>query len=318
MNINEFRELLETELNGRLKENERLHFSNVRKNNGLILTGVSVFNGSKKITPTVYIEEYFRHYNDGMGIGEIADQILKLCRKRGIGVRFDVDGFIDFEKAKDRIVFKLINTEKNEELLREIPAIPFLDLSMVFYYLLGEKKSCRASILIRNEHAKNWGVTTAQLYEAAKKNLPMLLPVETIDMKSMMQDLLKEQLKDIGRSSEDLEEIMESVHLTDDDKDRISMYVMTNKDKYYGAAGIACAEAIRQAADQLGGDLYVLPSSVHEVILLPVSEDIDPKTLGEMVKDVNQTQLSPDEVLSDSVYRYSREKMDFEIVSAQT
>jgi len=315
MDINDFKTLLEEELNKKLKENERLRFTEVRKNNGILLNGVSVLSGSKKITPTVYIEEHFHSYTEGKPLEEIAAEILKLCRKGGMGVRFDIESFSDFEKAKKRIVFKLINTEKNRELLQEIPGIPFLDLTMVFYYLLGERKACRASILIRNEHVKNWGVDTQTLYAAAKKNLPLLLPVETIDMKSMMLEILKDELSGCENGQE-LKALCESGLPGENENDGVSMYVMTNREKYFGAAGIACADAIKNAAEKIRSDLYILPSSVHEVILLPASSDLDPKRLKDMVRDVNQTQVSPDEVLSDSVYLYSREKKDFRIVCA--
>lgn len=315
MDLNGFQKLLEEAINEKLKENEHLRFSEVRKNNGLILHGISIFDGREKITPTIYIEEFFRRYEKGQNADEIAEEILTLCRKGNLGVRFDIEGFIDFKKARERIVFKLINTAKNEELLKEIPSIPFLDLSMVFYYLLGEEKSCRASILIRNEHMKNWGVDTAALYEAAKTNLPKLLPIETIDMKSMVRDLMKEQFKDIGSGEEeDILDLMEGAYPGGEDTAGLSMYVMTNRDKFFGAAGIACREELRQTAEELKSDLYILPSSVHEVILLPVTGGIDPGQLKDMVRDVNRTQLSPEEVLSDCVYRYSREGREIRIV----
>ncbi len=287
--------------------------SHVRKNNGILLTGISLIEKQEEVTPTVYLEDFYERYKDGADFGELMSRIIHMVEKKAPDLKFDLESFSDFNKAKDRIVFKLISMEKNRDLLKEVPYIPFLDMAMVFYYLLGEEKLDHASILIYEKYMERWGVGTAQLYEAAKDNTPRLLPGKVFDMNTMMREILAEHLRENGMEAE-IDQILASAPLPSDG----IMYVLTNTEKYFGACALAYPGMVAELAEKLDADLYVLPSSVHEVILLPAdSPSIEPEQLRTMVKEVNATQVAPEEVLSDSVYYYDRKEAAFHIISLQ-
>ena len=99
--------------------------------------------------------------------------------------RFDVDFFRNPERVRPTVVYKLIHYEKNKELLKEIPHLPFLDLAVVFYCLLTDTPVGHATVLIHNSHLELWGKNTSWLYKAARENTERLLPGKLVSMEDM-------------------------------------------------------------------------------------------------------------------------------------
>lgn len=161
---------------------------------------------------------------------------------------------------------------------------------MVFYYLLEDMPFHHATILIHNSHLTMWQITKEELFRQALENTPRLLPA-TI---RRMQDVVREMMKD-RQMEEDLFE------------NEIPMYIMSNPIKMNGAATMAYPGVIRNFAETIRKNLYVIPSSIHEVILVPESGTED-TNLNDMVAEVNHTQVDPKEVLADHVYYYDRKE----------
>ena len=160
------------------------------------------------------------------------------------------------------------------------------------------------TITVTNNHMEYWGLTEEQLYETAIKNSNVLEPPSIDRLTNVMADLMRAQGMD--------EDIIEN-QLKEDD---IDMYVISNTTKANGASVIVYSDALQQVAENLGSDLYILPSSIHEVLALPVgNKDVD--SLEEMVRCVNQTEVSPTEVLSDNVYKYDAESRTLSLASAK-
>ena len=270
--------VLERKFNGKAE----LTIKDVTKNNGRELTGVCALYGDNAILPTVYLEEYAMRYATGESLNILADEIYRYLMHRV--PEFELDSFVDWDKAKLRICMRLVNREKNEELLNDIPHVAFLDLELIFYYLLPEEaKLGSASILIHNNHCEAWGITTEELFSYARDNTKHLNGLRIISMAEM--------LTEIGGP----EFIQDKA---------LPMWIMTSENKYFGAVGLYYADIIREFAKDRGKSLYVLPSSVHEIILLEDNGDDDSEKLREMVKEVNSTQVATEEVLSDSIYRF--------------
>ena len=198
---------------------------------------------------------------------------------------------------RSRIIFKLINTEKNRELLRDVPYIPFHDLSIVFQCLVSEERFGNASILIHNVHLQLWKVNARELYECALENTPLLQGYELADMNTVL-----EEMKALGGiDDEEIEDMQQEV----------PMYVLSNKSRINGASCILYKDILKDFAMVVDKDLYVLPSSIHEVILLPSDGTQESEQLKEMVREINQSQVEKEEVLSDSVYYYRRSDDSF-------
>ncbi len=298
-----------------------VRISKIRKNNGIQLTGVSVFKGDSNITPTVYLDEYLKSYENGRSFGTIMSDIINLLEQEQPGRDFNVNDFLIWERAKEHIAYKLVNTGKNEELLREVPSYPFMDMSVVFYYLLGTPAGCNASILIYNKHIEQWGIGAEELYEAAKANTEKLLPATVQNISELLKDVFMEDLKrhcrendtdctdmDAAGMADEIMSVMERTH------DEVPMYVMTNSTKYFGAASLLYKGALSDFAERMEASFYILPSSVHEIILLIDRGYASTEELSDMVKQVNDTQLSPEEILSDSVYYYDRYTKELSIL----
>ena len=296
MEMSEFYDLLEKELLPQLPDNMSMVFTHVRKNNNVIEDGISFTAKGSNISPNIYLSPYLAAYENGRTIPEIARQILHVLKVSVPKADFEVDEFLDYEKVKTRIAYKLINAEKNAELLKMIPYTQYMDLAMVFYYILptGRIKDEHATILIHKSHLNIWKITEEQLKEDALANTPKILPVDIINMNEVLQRLMGD-----------------AAPLPEFTQQEIPMYVMSNTIRQNGAATMAYPEVLDDFAASIGKNLYIIPSSVHEVILVPEAQQ--PCSFNPMVREVNSTELDPKEVLADHVYYYDRK--DHRIVS---
>lgn len=291
MNYRKFTETIADLLRERMGADYEVKITEVTKNNGVMLTGVIMMRKSDRISPTVYLEEPYRQYLAGTTLQEIADRIVELYWDQMKDFNLDIDSFKEFEYVRDRIFHKLINYEKNSKLLEDVPYFKWCDLAVVFYYAVEEELMGRASILIHNNHLVMWEQTADVLYQIAQRNMRQRMP----ELLMPMQDLVEE---------------MTGVKLHQ--KDEIRMYVLTNRAKINGASAMLYSDKIRELAKRLQTDIMILPSSVHEVLLLPDDHEQEYAFYRQMVEEVNTTQVEPEEILSYSLYRYSREKAEIE------
>lgn len=267
---------------------QKVEISSIMKNNGITEDAVSIMEKGKNISPTIYLKEFYECYKEGTALEELAAEIVRRNNKYKLEESLDIGFFVDYEKARERIVFKLINRDKNHKLLENIPYVEYMDLVMVFYYLLHDETAGNATILIHNSHLKMWGISKEELYRKACENTPNLLPAAITGMREIIQQMMGD--------SANLEEPVE---------EDVPMYVMTNPMKMNGAATMAYPNVVKNFANAIGHNVYIIPSSVHEVILVPES-GTEGGRLNEMVREVNESQVDPKEVLADHVYYYDR------------
>ena len=293
----EFEEKIVDCVRARLDQEVGIEITEVTKNNGVVLKGLSLKESDSSISPTIYLERYYAGYRDGRSMEEIADEIVDVYHRGNLGAFFDVADFLDFEKAKKRIVYKLVNYEKNKVLLKQIPHKPFLDMAVVYYYLLENDRLENATILIYNNHLESWNVTLNEIDQLAKENTPLLLKADLRSITEVLYQIIR------SRNEEDAEKFLELENETESDP---IMYVLSNKSKIFGAAAILYDDVLKNFSEKVQKDLYILPCSVHEVILIPKEESMEWEKLQEMVKEVNSTQVEDVEILSDSVYCYQR------------
>lgn len=292
-----------------------------KKNNGMELTGIVAKRAGHSTSPTIYINSFYRKDITREEIKKVSEALYNELQEAEFENDLDLSDFILFDKAKDRLAFKLIHAEKNKELLKSVPHRLFHNLAIVFYYTVQEAPFYgKATILVRDSHMKNWGTNVKELMEIALKNTPILFPSVINDMEDVMREILSESLKqDIAgakmgekENAELLDEkwfdnVIDQIS-EDAGKEKIPMFVLTNKQKLYGAACMLYPEVLKNFAEKMRQDFYVLPSSVHEVILVPANAGTDQESLREIVTDINRTQVAEDEVLADSVYFYSRNR----------
>lgn len=262
----------------------------IRKNNDVVLDGLTIRKENDSISPTIYLNYYYKSYLTGESLKQIVTEIMKLYNENSEQMDIDTSFFSNYECIKQRIVFKIIHYEKNKILLDSIPHIKFLDLAIVFYYLVNNDKLGNATILIYNAHLEIWGKGIYEIFQVAKENTQRLLEHKV----NRIEEILKEELE---------EKFWDEIEEGD-----IPMYVLTNYTKLYGAACMLYPDILKNFSRTVGSDLYLLPSSVHEIIIVPKSNTTRVSELIEMVRDTNENHVEKEEILSYSVYEYSREK----------
>lgn len=272
-------------------EGGNITINHVIKNNGCEMDGLVIMEKGKDIAPTIYLDSFYELYTNGENIKNIIRQIEVIYEQNKNNVTFDVNILKHFDTIKDKIVYKVVNYRSNEKLLEQVPHKRILDLAVVFYCLLDNEYGRSATALIYNNNLKNWNVTIDDVYKAALKNTPDLLHSKI----SSMAALFEKCGVNVDGEEVDLKDYVPS-----------DMYVLMNESKLNGAACILYENVLYDFAQKLGADLYILPSSVHEVILLPKLSMFEKDELVNMVKEVNTEGVAADEVLSDHVYEYNR------------
>lgn len=288
---------VERQMNQRMTGGVKAGLYTTTKNNGKERTGILIETPGINISPTIYLEEYYQSYRQGTDLEKIVDAIMKFYEEIKQEKSWDYEKILNYEGVRDRIVFKLVNTMKNRKFLNMVPHIPFLDLSAVFYVLLEATSEGTAAMTVNKNHMQQWGVETDTLWKDAARNCRRLLPAEFFTMNYALKEMLR---KNAGCCEKNAAENL----LVVDDRPRDGMYVLSNKLRNYGAACIAYPQVLEMIGGILGTDYYVLPSSVHEVVIVPYCDKITAAELDEMVRDINLTQVADEEVLSDHAYLY--------------
>lgn len=278
--VEEVREAVERETENRVV------IRKINKNNGLVLDGLTIISDEVNIAPTIYLNGYYEDYLS-YGAVAVAKRIIEIYEANKPQESVDISFFMDREKVSPRIKMKLINYEKNKELLEKVPHIRFLDLAIVFMVVL--KSNCNndlASILIHNNHLDFWNMDAEDLYKLAMENTAD--DYQIVSMRSIVTEYMGEEMADLFFAG-----------------DEIKMSILTNLQKLQGAVGMLHKETLNRYMKETKADkVWIIPSSIHETLLIPC--DLMPNTeyVKGMVKEVNATQVQPEEILSDNVYVY--------------
>lgn len=273
---------------------------NVLKNNGVTRCGLLLHSDGNNLAPAIYLEPFFEAYRNGADMEWIVGKILEIYESapnKGVDMSF----FREFPMVKDRLCMKLVNREANLEFLSGVPHREFLDMAVVYYVDCYNPGIEAGIIQVRNPHMGMWGVTEEDLWEAASKNTTERKPGRI----ESMNDILAQMFAGLKNADSECGSCMENGPM--------SMLIITNTERMYGAAAVLYSGMLKQAADKAGSDLFILPSSLHEVLAVPVTEGRDVDELRKIVMEVNQTELLPEDVLSDNVYIYRREQDRLEI-----
>ncbi len=279
MTYDRFLDLLEEEIRGRLLQGEQVRRVHVLKNNNVHLDGFSCMLPGRREQPTVYVNNFYRSSPDPGYIREIAQTVLSLQRESRALPGEEVKKLLESDRARELIYCRLISAARNTELLEQVPCKKWLDLAIVYYLKIPDHIIKNATALVHKEHMQSWGMTPEELHETAVRNM-----------------------RREPAFFQPLEQLLGEYGLEDK---KSSLYVLSNSRKEYGAACILDPGVQRMRAERLGGDYYVLPSSIHEVILLPVAEAPQDADLEEIVRTVNRRCVSREEYLSGNVYYYS-------------
>ena len=266
------------------------------KNNGGETDSLFLLGEGVRLSPGVDVRACFEASQSGTPLEELVSQAADTLLEPAPELTFELMSLARFEEQKDKIIFRLVNYEANQKLLESMPHRRVLDLAVVYCLYLQEMEDSSLTSMIHNEYLNMWETTEETLYKLALENTSRILPWTVQRLDQLLAGVIAEDL-DIDLSS--LDEIGEGGPL---------LYVLSNNQGVYGASSIIYPSVLKSVAADLGQDLYILPSSIHEVLLLPAEPQFSCKDLEEMVRQVNLSELSPEEKLSDQVYYYSRKE----------
>ena len=280
--MEEFAEAVRAEFEKRIEKS--VIVQKLNKNNGIVLYGLTVLEDEINISATIYLEPYYEVYED-TGMEYILDRLERVYEENKPEQSFDISKILDYESIKENLREKLINYELNRDFLKEIPHRRFLDLAIVAYISLEmeEEIEGNATITVKNNLQQTWKVDTEELIDTALENIKGDVVVanmsEYVDMS-----------------------------LFGDTENLFDIYVLTNRLKLHGAVAMLQKDRLKQFAEEQEKEtLTILPSSIHECIIIDVEDELkNTKELREMVKEVNETVVSDQDILSNNVYIYNR------------
>ena len=275
----------------RLGSGFRVEARDVRKNNGVILHGMSVIKKGQNVAPTIYLDTFLEAYESGAAFGTIMQRLLQICEESASGEDMDMGFFRSFEKVRDRICYRLVGRDRNRELLEDMPHVGFLDMAVCFFYAYQDEAFGEGSIPVHNPHMEAWETDTAELFALARRNTRRLFPWECRTLEEVLDELDGPSVQEDGWIG-------------------LPLRVLSNDRRAYGAACLLYPGVLEGIAEKEGCSFYILPSSVHEVILLPDDGEIVPDELKKMVAEVNRSYVAAEEVLTDSIYYFNMQKKE--------
>lgn len=275
-----------------------VNFHNVEKTNQSY-ESMTVVQGGSNIGVNFNIESAFEAYEQtGDYAGVLAESTLVIMNGLENMPVIDASELVNYETMKEKLSVEVISAEANAELLTKVPHENMEDMAVVYRFVLESNEDGRASILVTNDMIDRMGVTHEQLRADALENAPEIRPAVIQGMNEVMRELMGPEVFEMMGIPEQTEEMM---------------YVASVPDKNAGAGVLAYQDFMDQAAERLGGDFYILPSSINEILLVPDNGEQMADDLRDMVVQVNATEVSPDEKLSDNVYHYDSKEHIFEL-----
>ena len=272
---------------------DRVEIKRVTKNNGVIYTGITVCGRDERVYPTMYLEPFFEEALEGGLTDDLLDRMCTIYESRRIGDTLSLDHLCDYSVVRSRLRCKLINYEANTERLAQIPHRRFMDLAIVPYcpvteFELNNRLPGEASFVVTGSNIKLWGVTQDEVLDDSIRNTLNEEHPNITGIYDMLKRLNPGLIKEAG-----------------DDMQACPMYVMTTENSN-GAISMIYEDRLKEFCNSIDSDIYVIPSSINEVILVPCEDDASEAMLNEMVREINTTQLEQVDVLSDHVYYFDR------------
>ena len=314
MNYEMFKGIVQSEfkncLTGEFKDME-LKFSVTNKVNcnkdsiSLIPSDKDISEG-KFVSPSIYIDDMYESYKENENIQMILQEAAKkMMNEYANGQKF-IPKIENLEELKKHVVFQLINAAQNEDLLKNSPHKEFEDLAIIFRVVVDkEPGEGISSSVITNEFAEQLGLSVDELFQLAATNTKEIFPIRITTMEEVMRELFAKD----GMPEEVID--MMVPEMPEDNK----MYIITNECGINGAGSILYEKELGELADKIGSDLYILPSSIHEVIAVPAGPVKDPMELADMVQQINMSQVALEDRLSNQVYMYDRTERKLALVT---
>lgn len=257
-------------------------------------SGLSIQQADSKIAMTVDLEAFYKQYETGTMyedvLQSITDYVVTHISK---APEFDIGRLNSYEEMKSSLSIQMVGCAGNTDKLNEIPHQIVEDMAVVYRFQLRELAEGYTSILVTNSMMEYYGITQEQLHQDALEAASMNDPVSIKNLDEIMYEITGGFMGSLDDPSS-------------------PMFIATNESRFNGAAVMNYPNFMDQAAEKLDGNFYILPSSIHELIMVSDSFGIRAAELKAMVTDINSSEVSPEEKLTDNVYHYDAESRIFE------
>lgn len=284
MDYPEFREEIFYILKKIVPKDVQITLRCVTKLNGCRRYGISFGAADSNFAPTIYLEPFYHSFLQGRDIEVLAKELLGCYEEEAGQMPEGIQCLECFDNVRTDIYLKLIHTEENSVLLEDTPHIPFMDFSVVPYLEVRTDTGFKGSVQIKEEHLSLWQITKEEVMSCAMCNTREKKGICCISMNEMLHLCMQ------GTEERDLEDIGKG------------MLVLTNRERYLGAVVVWFSDVTDQIGKTLQESYYMLPSSIHEWIIVPKSSAPDEERLLDIVRDINDTEVSAEEILSYNLY----------------
>lgn len=266
------------------------------KNNGIKMFGIEIGRPEETVVPRLYVDGIVDRVEDGfMTVEDAAKKVFEMYQNiETPEIEMNVEKWIDRKFILDHVEYRLVNAERNAEKLKDIPGKKIADLVAIYRVVVSAGENGMMSYVLTKAILDRSGISFEELDEAAKKNTEK----SGFSVRTMSEVMCELMGVNVGQEIEE--------------PDGPQMYILTNTRKLHGANIMLYKEYLEIAAEKMNGDFYIIPSSIHELIAVPVSAQ-GLEELREMVKAANDNQLTPEEILGYEVYRYNRETGEVEV-----
>lgn len=300
LNIEEFSKEMKRLVQERLGDDVEIEIRDIDKNNSTHKKALSINESGSSIGTIIYLDSYYIDYSSNAELDVLADMIERSYRdNRGDDLEIETKKIFDFEQAKDRICYELINYEENKETLESLPHRRVLDLAVVYKILIKKEAKGSMTTRVTNKLMEIWKITEEDLWNLAEQNTVRLLKIKFMDTYLMAVEM--------GVLGDPMAMICGGA---DWDK----LYVLTNEDVVNGACLILNKVIMRSLAEKFGHGFMVVPSSIHETLLVNVDYDEERAAeLKEIISNVNST-LRKEDVLSNNLYYWDMERDELRMV----
>lgn len=288
LNYDEFKDAVASQIKEYLPEeydDATVSITSVLKNNSLRLDGLTVRRDGETVCPNIYLNQFYEVYKDGREIEEILSEIARIRQCHEGPLDLDVSAISDWELVKPKILVKLINTERNSEYLKDKPHTDIADLSAVYYISLGSSPDGNMTTVITDALLLQYGVSVDELHQTAITNMGS--KARFCSMFEVLSALMPDN------------SLTEDICPQDD-----MMFILSTDTKLNGFSVFLCPDVMDDVAEKVGRDFFILPSSIHEGLIVPRKPGMELDSLVSMVKEVNASQVSQEERVSDHVYLY--------------
>ena len=214
-----------------------------------------------------------------------------------------------YDEAKKHLFMRVSNIEENLQVLDNVPYVERADLAITFHIAVEENEAGRGSAIVTNNMMESFGVTRNQLYKDALENSSFIAPVMIDNLGEVVGRMEIEEMEARGASEEEIRKAEERIYV---ESQYNPMFVVTNETLLYGGSAIFYPGVMDQLGEVLNGDFFILPSSVHETLVVPDDGRISCHELTAMVMAINEKEVAPEDRLADEVYHYDTRDHVFE------